>query len=201
MKKVMMSSLLIAAAVLFSCEKEEVKTNVESSKDVTEKSAMSNETHGDHETDSDNITKEVGDELCSCTGYQLVRDEESGSYSCPPPDKDCAKVQPCPCDAIADVGLGLSAHFDKNNFDHFQEALENNTLSEFFTSKSWVGVFNKLKEKPELHDALKSGDATVVEYIQSDKAYYIVVDAGLDHSDWVQASDALITLEVPISEL
>lgn len=36
MKKVMMSSLLIAAAVLFSCEKEDVKTNIESSKDVTE---------------------------------------------------------------------------------------------------------------------------------------------------------------------
>ena len=38
MKKVMMSSLFIAAAVLFSCEKEEVKTNVESSKDVTSNS-------------------------------------------------------------------------------------------------------------------------------------------------------------------
>ena len=36
MKNGMMSSLLIAAAVLFSCEKEEAKTNVESSNDVTE---------------------------------------------------------------------------------------------------------------------------------------------------------------------
>jgi len=40
MKNGMMSSLLIAAAVLFSCEKEEVKTNVESSNDVTEHSGV-----------------------------------------------------------------------------------------------------------------------------------------------------------------
>jgi len=40
MKNGMMSSLLIAAAVLFSCEKEEVKTNVESSNDVTDHSGV-----------------------------------------------------------------------------------------------------------------------------------------------------------------
>ena len=185
---------MVIAAMLFSCEKEQVDTNEDISNELAQRSD-----HGsaNDQKEGENATKEVGDELCECTGFQLV--EDAGSYSCPPPDKDCSKVQPCPCDLIADVGL--ETHFDKDNFDLFQEALADNTLTEFFSSKAWVGVFNGLKEKPEIHEALKSGEATVVEYMQSDKVYYFIVDEALDNADNIQVSDAMLTLEVPVAEL
>ncbi len=56
MKNGMMSSLLIAAAVLFSCEKEEVKTNVESSNDVTETAENKQNTSEAKSSSKDNQT-------------------------------------------------------------------------------------------------------------------------------------------------
>ncbi len=191
----MVSSVMVIAAMLFSCEKEQVDTNEDISNELAQRSD-----HGsaNDQKEGENATKEVGDELCECTGFELRRDESG--YSCPRSAEDnCSKVQPCPCDLIADVGL--ETHFDKDNFDLFQEALADNTLTEFFSSKAWVGVFNGLKEKPEIHEALKSGEATVVEYMQSDKVYYFIVDEALDNADNIQVSDAMLTLEVPVAEL
>lgn len=189
--------IVVFGIIVYGCQKKEVLSESNPVKSEVNKG-------GDQNNDSSN-TKADYDELCECTGFHLAQDE-SGNYDCPPPDADCSVIQPCPCDAIAindpgDTGEVLSWEFSIANFRLFQDALGKNKLKDFFNSEDWIGVFNKLHNESVIHDNLKSGSATVLEYIQADKAFYIVVDTALENSDVVQESDVLMALEVPVSLL
>lgn len=192
-------TIAFGTIMLFSCQKEQ----------VLDSRLLNDKEQNVQNDDADNnaISKAIGaaDKLCECTGFQLVIDQ-TGELSCPPPDKDCAKIQPCPCNEIAinnpgDNGIAISQAFNQRNFRRFRVALQNNTLPDFFKSQEWRGVFNALQNKKDIHNDLKSGNATVLEYLQVDKVYYVVVDSSLDNNAVVQESDVMMALEVPVTLL
>jgi hypothetical protein len=131
--------ILVSAVVLTSC----AKTETAVSETVLSTSSTSNA------------------RLTVDFNYSLVKNEQTGEYSCPTPKTDCSKIRP-------ENGIAASV-------DH---AISTGTVAAFFNSTDWQTDFPYLAAQPQLISHLQDGSYTLLRETNTNgDLFYIVARA------------------------